>query len=117
MSFRRNNVVRVDNSGREEVDCRPLEIVVTGSFEDAFRRFKTLVQSEGVINEFKVRQAYEKPSIKARRKSREAAERRMMMEAREAQMLSGEWDKRQKRKEQKRLEKAEARKKTQQPED
>jgi small subunit ribosomal protein S21 len=112
-NFRVSRNVPVDNL-REEVVCSPLQIVVTGSFEDAFRRFKTLVQSEGIVNNYKARQAYEKPSIKKRRKQREAHERRLMQAAREAQMLSGEWDRRQRVKEAKRLEKMEERKKQRQ---
>lgn len=94
---------------KEEFVGKPLEVVVTGSFEDACRRFKTLVQNEGVIANYKSKQAYEKPSEKKRRKRREAEERRLMLASREALILSGEWEKRQKRKEQKRQEKVEER--------
>lgn len=101
-----------------EVFCSPLEVkVVNGNFEEAFKRFKNLVQAEGVLAKYKEHQTYEKPSVKERRKSREATERRLLTEAREAQMASGEWEKKQKRKEQKRLEKIEARKKAQQASD
>lgn len=100
--------VRTDNV-REEVLIKPLQIVVTGSFEDACRRFKTLVQNEGVIADYKSKQAYEKPSERKRRKSREAEERRLLAASREALILSGEWDKRQKRKEQKRHDRVEER--------
>lgn len=99
--------VRKDN--KEEFVGRPLEIVVTGSFEDACRRFKTAVQNEGIIAAYKAKQSYEKPSEKKRRKSREAQERRLLLASREALILSGEWDRRQKKKEQKRQEKAEER--------
>ena len=99
--------IRKDN--KDEIFAKPLEIVVTGSFEDACRRFKTLVQNEGVIADHKSKQTYEKPSEKKRRKSREAEERRLLTASREALILSGEWDKRQKRKEKKRQEKVEER--------
>lgn len=88
----------------------PLEVKVTGSFEEAFRRFKTQVQNEGVVATYKARQSYEKPSERKRRKRREAEERRLLQASREAQMISGEWDKRQKRKEQKRQARVERRK-------
>lgn len=99
--------IRRDN--KEELVIRPLEVIVTGSFEDACRRFKTLVQNEGIIANYKSRQTYEKPSEKKRRKHREAEERRLLLASREALILSGEWDKRQKKKEQKRQEKVEER--------
>jgi small subunit ribosomal protein S21 len=87
----------------EEVVIRPLEVVVINdNFEDAFRKFKALVQKEQVLSTFKEKQSYEKPSIKKRRKEREALERRLMMENREQQIISGEWDKKQKKKDLKR---------------
>lgn len=100
---------QVLRDNKEEFVVKPLEVVVTGSFEDACRRFKTMVQSEGIISTYKAKQAYEKPSEKKRRKSREAEERRLLLASREALILSGEWEKRQKRKEQKRQEKVEER--------
>jgi small subunit ribosomal protein S21 len=88
---------------RDEVVIKPLEIqVINDNFEDAFRKFKALVQKEKILSLFKERQMYEKPSIKKRRKTREALERKLMTESREQQILSGEWDKKQKRKELKR---------------
>lgn len=91
----------------EDILLRPLEVKVhNGNFEDAFRRFKTLVQNEGILAAYKDRQTYEKPSEKKRRKRREAAERRWLAANREAQIISGEWEKRQKRKELKRQQKA-----------
>lgn len=103
-----NNVV----GPGEEVVVKHLEIIVqNGNFEDAFRRFKTAVQNEGIIATYKSKQAYEKPSEKKRRKSREAHERQLLMASREALMATGEWEKRQKKKEQKRQIKAEERRK------
>jgi small subunit ribosomal protein S21 len=90
----------------EEIDFdeefKPLEVKVTGSFEEALKRFKVSVQKSKILSEFKERQSFEKPSEKKRRKRREAAERRRLNEIRARQMLTGEWDKRQQRKEQKR---------------
>ena len=103
---------QINKESKDEIVVKHLEVnVVNGNFEDAFRRFKTAVQNEGVIAAYKARQEYEKPSEKKRRKRREAKERRLLLASREALMLSGEWDKRQKRKEQKRLLKAEERRK------
>lgn len=99
------------NNAKEEVDIKHLEVAVYNNFEDAFRRFKTLVQNEGIVADYKARQGYEKPSEKKRRKRREAEERRLMLAAREAQIISGEWEKRQKRKEQKRQLRADERRK------
>jgi small subunit ribosomal protein S21 len=96
--------------GDDNLNLRPLEVVVqNGNFEEASRRFKTFVQNEGIIADYKTRQAYEKPSERKRRKSREAEERKFLLETREAQIISGEWDKKQKKKELKRQEKAAAR--------
>lgn len=103
-----NRHIRKEN--KDELVFKPLEVVVTASFEDACRRFKTLVQNEGIIANYKARQTYEKPSEKKRRKRREAAAHRLIMANREALILSGEWEKRQKKKEAKRLEKIEERK-------
>lgn len=85
----------------KEVVIKPLEVQVH-NFEEAFKRFKSLVQREKVVSDFKEKQSYEKPSERKRRKSREALERKLLTESREQLMLSGEWDKRQKRKELKR---------------
>lgn len=103
---------KIKNDEQDEVVIKHLEVtVVNGNFEDAFRRFKTAVQNEGIIATYKSRQAYEKPSEKKRRKRREAHERRLLMASREALMASGEWDKRQKKKEQKRQLRAEEKRK------
>lgn len=102
MQFSRS--VKID-SLKDEIFVKPLEIIVNNNFEDAYRRFKTLVQNDGIIADYKAKQIYEKPSEKKRRKCREAQERRLLLANREALILSGEWDKRQKRKEQKRQEK------------
>ena len=108
MNFSKN----IKKDAHDELVFKHLEVVViNGNFEDAFRRFKTTVQNDGILALYKSRQSYEKPSERKRRKRREAEERRLLMAAREAQMISGEWEKRQKRKEQKRQIKAEERRK------
>ena len=89
------------------VQVRPIEVEVTHSFEDAFRRFKSLVQKERIIGQVKARMEYEKPSEAKRRKRREAYERRMLQTMREKMIESGEWERRKKQKEQKRAERLE----------
>lgn len=91
---------------------RPIEIIVEGTsredFEYALRRFKTLFQRERVVGQLKERATYEKPSAKKRRKSREAINRKLMAERREIMVKSGEWDRAQKQKFQKKIKKEES---------
>ena len=42
-----------------------------GNLEQAMRVLKRKVQKEGIVRELKMRQAYEKPSAKKRRKNKE----------------------------------------------
>lgn len=63
-------------------DFRPLEVKVTGSFEDAVRRFKSMVQKSKILSEVKERQYFEKPSDKKRRKSKEARQRQKLADLR-----------------------------------
>ena len=42
-----------------------------GNLEQAMRVLKRKVQKEGIVKELKMRQAYEKPSAKKRRKKKE----------------------------------------------
>jgi len=44
--------------------------------EKALRRFKKKIEREGVIKEVKARKHYEKPSVKKRRKIREAVKKK-----------------------------------------
>jgi ribosomal protein S21 len=79
---------------------RPIEVKVEGTsredFEYAIRKFKALFQRERIVGQIKERMAYEKPSAKKRRKSREAVDRRVMTQMREDMVKTGEWDRRQK---------------------
>lgn len=95
----------------DKLKFKPLEVKVGSNFEEAFRRFKSAFQRERIIGQLKEKEGYEKPSEKKRRKSREARERRLMLDARDKMIVSGEWDKRQKRKETKRQQRADAKKK------
>ena len=56
-------------------DFSPIEVVVTGKLEDAIHKFRALVTKEKVMSYLKQHYAYEKPSDKKRRKSREAQQR------------------------------------------
>jgi small subunit ribosomal protein S21 len=71
----------------------PLEVVVRGNFERSMKIFKSLVQNEKVISEYKARQAYEKPSVKKRRKSAEARRRVYDAEVKAQKIASGEYEK------------------------
>lgn len=84
----------------------PLQVVVERDFEDAFRKFKSLVQKEKIITDFKERQFYEKPSVKRRRRKREAFARKLALEFKQKQILSGEWEKKMKKKQEKKTDKS-----------
>ena len=43
--------------------------VINGNFEDAMKRFKRQVARNGIIQEIKSREAYEKPSEEKKRKN------------------------------------------------
>lgn len=102
-----------NNNRRVATELSPLQIKVNGprkeDFEDAFRKFKAKVQKEKILSEYKDRQSYEKPSEKRRRKRREALERRISTEIRQRQILTGEWDKKQKLKQNKKKSRSEER--------
>ena len=78
---------------------KPLQVIVRSpdDFDQALKTFKTLVQRE-VISKYKERQYYEKPSVKKRRKSREAEAKRLAYEHKMKLIQSGEWGKRAKKK-------------------
>lgn len=93
-------------NNNEHLNITPLEVKVEdGNFEDACRKFKSLFQKERVIGRLKEKQFYEKPSDRKRRKRREAVERRLSMEMRERMIQSGEWEKRAKKRQQKKRQK------------
>jgi small subunit ribosomal protein S21 len=67
------NSEKEDNSiPHTPVQATPLQVVVYGNFERAFRTFKNLVQKERILSDFKEKQSFEKPSDKKRRKKNEA---------------------------------------------
>jgi small subunit ribosomal protein S21 len=46
------------------------------SIESALKRFKKKIQKAGILSEIKRRERYEKPSVRAKRKSEAARKRR-----------------------------------------
>ena len=65
----------------EPVQGRPLEVRVDDrGVERAIRKLRRLLASEGVLREIKRRRHYEKPSVKSKRKLREAERRRKRRE-------------------------------------
>jgi small subunit ribosomal protein S21 len=89
---------------------KPLEIEVRSSLEEALKHFKSLVQKEKVIAEFKERQQYLKPSIESKQKHKRAIQRQKLATLRESQFLSGEWDRIQQRKEDRKRKKIQSKK-------
>lgn len=53
------------------IEMRPNE-----SIEKALRRLKKKIEREGILRQIRARKHYEKPSIKKRRKQKEASKRR-----------------------------------------
>ena len=59
----------MDNFGR------PIEVDVRDSLEKAMKILKQKMSKEGILQELKRRRFYEKPSVKKKRKAREARKR------------------------------------------
>jgi small subunit ribosomal protein S21 len=77
-----------DKAQYEPVQGRPLEVKVDDrGVERAIRKLRRLMASEGVLREIKRRRHYEKPSVKSKRKLREAERRR---KRRERKKLTGD---------------------------
>lgn len=55
----------------------PKIVVKDGNLEDAIKRFKRQCARNGIIQEIKKREAYEKPSEKRKRKAEAARKRRI----------------------------------------
>jgi small subunit ribosomal protein S21 len=74
-------VITNDRGQYEPVQGRPLEVKVDDrGVERAIRKLRRLMASEGVLREIKRRRHYEKPSVKGKRKLREAERRRKRRE-------------------------------------
>lgn len=54
---------------------RPIEVEVRDNIEKAMRALKNRMSKEGVLQELKRRRFYEKPSVRRKRKEREALKR------------------------------------------
>lgn len=55
---------------------KPVEVEVRDSLEKAMKILKQKMSKEGILQEVKRRRFYEKPSVKRKRKMREARKRR-----------------------------------------
>lgn len=84
---------------------RPLQVVVDpGRFEESCKIFKSIVQKDKILTLFKEKQSFEKPSVKKRRKSREAAQRKFVSEIKQKAYDSGELEKKKQLKRSKKVE-------------
>lgn len=73
---------------------KPVEIVVlNNNFDRALKIFRSLVQSERILSEYKQKQSYEKPSEKRRRKINESKQRAFEAEMKQQKIDSGEYEK------------------------
>jgi small subunit ribosomal protein S21 len=80
-------VATIDKNQYEPVQGRPLEVRVDErGVERAIRKLRRLMASEGVLREIKRRRHYEKPSVKGKRKLREAERRRKRRERKKLQI-------------------------------
>ena len=89
----------------EEGYLQPLQVQVGHNFDRAMKTFRSMVQAENVINDWRKRQAYEKPSEKKRRKKAEAIQRLYEEEMKAKKIASGEYDKEKAKKQQKKEQK------------
>jgi small subunit ribosomal protein S21 len=72
-----------DTSPAKAMVGRPIEVAVDErGMERAIRKLKRMVAQEGVNKELKRRRHYEKPSVRKRRKARDAERRRRRKERR-----------------------------------
>ncbi|MEE9384424.1 MAG: 30S ribosomal protein S21 [Nannocystaceae bacterium] len=79
-------VLRIQNE-HVPIIGRPLEVRVDDrGVERAIRKLRRLIAGEGVLREIKHRRHHEKPSIKLKRKTREA-ERRRKRRQKKARMM------------------------------
>lgn len=53
----------------------PLEVKVTGKFDEALHKFRAIVTKERIMSSLKEHESYEKPSERKRRKIREGKQR------------------------------------------
>jgi ribosomal protein S21 len=73
---------------------KPLQVEVYGNnFDRAFKTFRSLVQADGVLAKYKEKQAYEKPSVRLRRKHAETMQRLYEEKIKAEKIASGEYEK------------------------
>ena len=71
-----------------QIVFRPLEVEVKDNLEKAMKALKQKMSKEGVLQELKRRRFYEKPSVKRKRKMREALKRRRKAARKRLQQFS-----------------------------
>jgi len=59
---------------------KPIEVKVEGNLDNAIYRFRALITKEKIMSDLKNHYQYEKPSVKRRRKLREAIQRQRKAE-------------------------------------
>lgn len=69
---------------------KPIEVEVRDSVEKAMKLLKQKMAKEGVLQEVKRRRFYEKPSVKLKRKQREARKRLRRENKRRIQKARGD---------------------------
>lgn len=82
-----NNRRRNNNSGPVEIQGLAVE-VRNGDFNGAMRKFKKKVQEDGIIQEIRNREFYEKPSL-VRKKAKAAARARHLKNLRKRMEQKG----------------------------
>ena len=70
--------MRKNHNRTNEVELRGLAVEVrNGDINKALRRFKKMVQEDGLLQEVRAREFYEKPSIVKNRKKKQARNRHL----------------------------------------
>lgn len=72
---------------------KPIQVQVFGNFERAMKTFRTMVQGEKILSDYKEKSRFEKPSDKKRRKKAEAIQRAFEEDMKQRKILSGEYEK------------------------
>ena len=75
MREKRNPAYSVLNAGRRGILMSEIK-VNNGNIEDALKRFKRQCARNGVLQEVRKREHYEKPSVKRKKKSEAARKRK-----------------------------------------
>ena len=70
------NILPLHKSGGRELFMSQVRIKENESLDNALRRFKRQTAKDGVIQEVRKREHYEKPSVKRKKKSEAARKRK-----------------------------------------